>query len=79
MGLRFDWAVSPSLTLGYSNFLGNEAPDDQPTRTRFFNQVFGKATVGSADLWLTLDFGTQDTARKTAPPGTGARSSDASG
>ena len=62
VGVRFDWAVSPSLTLGYSNFLGNEAPEDQPTRTRFFNQVFGKATVGSADVWLTLDYGQQDTA-----------------
>ena len=79
VGLRFDWAVSPSVTLGYSNFLGNEAPDDQPTRTRFFNEVFGKVTAGRTDLWLTLDFGRQDPPTWMVPPGSAARSSAGSG
>jgi hypothetical protein len=61
VGVRIEWAPSSSLLLGYTNFIGNEAPDDQPTRTRVFNQWFAKATLGQTTWWLTVDYGTQDT------------------
>ena len=60
-GIRLEWSMSPSLLVGYSNFLGNELPDSVPSHVRFFNQGFAKATLGQTTWWLTLDYGVQDT------------------
>ncbi|HEV2671714.1 MAG TPA: outer membrane beta-barrel protein, partial [Gemmatimonadales bacterium] len=59
MGMRLDYAATPHLALGYTNFLGNEAPDTAPSRLRVFNEVFGLVTSGPLNFWLTLDYGLQ--------------------
>jgi hypothetical protein len=59
VGVRLEYAVSPQLLLGYSNFLGNELPDSAETHVRFFNQGFAKATLGKTNWWLTVDYGRQ--------------------
>lgn len=60
-GIRLEYAASPSLLLGYSNFIGNELPDSVESHVRFFNQGFARATLGRTTWWLTLDYGRQDT------------------
>lgn len=60
LGGRIDWQVTPSLTLGYANFIGNELPDTLPARTRVFNQVLGKLVLGSdVTIQGQFDYGTQ--------------------
>jgi hypothetical protein len=59
-GIRLEYAPSPAVLVGYSNFVGDDQPDSLPNRVRLFNQAF--ARLGRADraaLWLTLDVGTQ--------------------
>jgi hypothetical protein len=59
-GIRIEYAPSPAVLVGYSNFLGDEQSDTLPNRLRFFNQAF--ARLGRADgaaLWLTVDLGRQ--------------------
>lgn len=72
VGLRLDWAMSPKVTVGYSNFLGNELPDSVPAQTRFFNELFTHVTMGATDLWLTLDYGRQDLPDETPADWLGA-------
>lgn len=50
VGVRVDWQASPALTLSYGNFIGNEQPQLSPARTRVFNQVLAKATLGGGVL-----------------------------
>jgi hypothetical protein len=60
VGLRLDYAVSPRLALAYDGFLGNEAPDSLPARTRLWQE--GIVTVAATDrlqLRGTFDYGTQ--------------------
>src|SRR5262249_7431231 len=59
-------AASPHLALGYTNFIGNEAPDTAPSRLRVFNEVFGVVTSGRVTGWFTLDYGVQ---RRAPAPG----------
>jgi hypothetical protein len=59
LGVRLDYAASPHLALGYSNFIGNEAPDTVPSRLRVFNELFALVTADQVNLWLTVDYGTQ--------------------
>ena len=63
IGMRLDYTASPHLSLGYDNFIGNEAPDTAPSRLRVFNEVFALMTVGRVQAWVTLDYGTQGRAR----------------
>jgi hypothetical protein len=59
-GIRVEFAPSPAVLVGYSNFVGDEQPDSLPNRVRLFNQAF--ARLGRADraaLWLTADLGRQ--------------------
>lgn len=59
-GVRIDYAITPTVTLTYDNFLGNAAPDSAPTRLRFFNEVI--AQFKPNDRWLfagSLDLGSQ--------------------
>src|SRR5581483_2607069 len=53
LGFRVDYVVSPHVTVGYDNFLGNELPDTVVARVRFFNEVFGAFTGGNISAWLT--------------------------
>ena len=59
VGMRLDYAASPHLALGYSNFIGNEAPDTVPSRLRVFNEVFAFVTRDPVNVWVTFDYGTQ--------------------
>jgi Putative beta-barrel porin-2, OmpL-like. bbp2 len=61
VGARFDYTVSPALTVSYANFLGNERPQGLPSRTRVFNQVMAKGTFTSGTQWQgQVDVGRQD-------------------
>ena len=59
LGLRLDYAASPHLTVGYANFLGNEAPDTARARTRVFNEAYLAWSAGPLGVWLTVDHGLQ--------------------
>ena len=59
LGMRVDYVVSPHLTIGYDNFIGNEAPDTVPTRLRVFNEVYAALSTDRLGVWLTLDHGLQ--------------------
>ena len=59
VGIRLDYAASPHVALGYSDFLGNEMPDTVPSRTRVFNEGYAAITAGRTSAWLTLDLGQQ--------------------
>ena len=59
VGMRLDYVVSPHLSVGYDNFIGNEASDTAPTRLRVFNEVLATMSAGRLQAWLTLDYGMQ--------------------
>lgn len=61
IGSRFDYAVSPSLTLSYANFVGNERPASSRSLLRVFNQVMAKGALpGGTQLQGQVDVGQQD-------------------
>lgn len=61
IGSRFDYAATPSLTLSYANFFGNERPRGSPNVLRVFNQVMAKGTLPSETQWQAqVDLGRQD-------------------
>jgi hypothetical protein len=64
VGARVDYATSPSTTLTYYNYLGNEALDTASHRQlRFYNGVGVKSTLTSTFLVLAeADYGTQERA-----------------
>lgn len=57
VGLRVDWQVSPSFSVGYGNFIGNERPQGTPAATRVFNQVMLKAGWGRLAVQGQADYG----------------------
>jgi hypothetical protein len=57
MGVRIDWQVSPAVTLGYGNFVGNERPQGTTSATRVFNQVMVKASLDHTTLQGQADYG----------------------
>ena len=59
VGMRLDYAVSPHLAVGYSNFIGNEAPDTVPARLRVFNEILASWSIDRLVVWVTLDYGVQ--------------------
>jgi hypothetical protein len=60
VGVRLDYSPSSSVTLSYSNFLGNEAPDSVDTELRFFNDFIIKITPpGRFGFLGSFDYGTQ--------------------
>lgn len=65
LGVRLDYVVSPRLSVGYANFIGNEAPDTAASRLRVFNEVLAAVTAGRWQAWITLDYGVQ----RRAPAG----------
>lgn len=59
-GARLDYAVSPSLTLSYANFIGNEQPTGNRNVVRAFHQLMAKGTVSTGTQWQGQgDVGTQ--------------------
>jgi Putative beta-barrel porin-2, OmpL-like. bbp2 len=61
VGARFDYVVSPALTLGYSNFFGNERPSGSRNVLRVFNQVMAKGMLPGGTQWQgQVDLGSQD-------------------
>jgi Putative beta-barrel porin-2, OmpL-like. bbp2 len=69
VGLRLDYAVSPSVTLSYDNFLGNVAPDSLAVQLRFYNDFI--ALYNPSQRWqfaATVDWGAQG--RSTTTGGT---------
>ncbi|MEO5815551.1 MAG: porin [Gemmatimonadaceae bacterium] len=61
VGAHLDYTASPSTTLSYFNYLGNEAPDSAVHRQlRFYNGVGVKHSLATRLLLLAeLDYGTQ--------------------
>jgi hypothetical protein len=60
VGVRLDYALSPTVTVSYDNFVGNEQPDSVRSRLRIFNEALLKAQVTSAfGVELTADYGLQ--------------------
>ena len=57
VGLRVDWQVSPNVSAGYGNFIGNERPQGLPAATRVFNQVMTKVGSGSLSVQGQADYG----------------------
>lgn len=57
VGLRVDWQPSPSVTVAYGDFIGNERPQGTPAATRVFNQVMLKAAIGRATVQGQADYG----------------------
>jgi putative OmpL-like beta-barrel porin-2 len=69
VGLRVDYAVSPSVTLAYDNFFGNVAPDSLAAQLRFYNDFI--ALYHPSGRWqfaATVDWGAQG--RSTTTGGT---------
>ncbi|HET9984648.1 MAG TPA: outer membrane beta-barrel protein [Longimicrobiales bacterium] len=60
-GLRLDYAVSPAVTLSYSNYLGNDLDSTTGvSRTRFFNDFIARVTPDDRTLVIgTFDVGGQ--------------------
>ena len=60
VGLRLDYALSPTVTVSYDNFFGNEQPDTARSRLRILNEALLKAQVTDAfGVELTADYGLQ--------------------
>jgi hypothetical protein len=60
VGVRLDYALSPTVTLSYDNFIGNEQPDSVRSRLRIFNEALLKAQLtGALGIELTADYGLQ--------------------
>ena len=64
VGARIDYATSPSTTLTYYNYLGDEAPDSAKNRQmRFYNGIGVKGTLNEKLLVLAeADYGVQELA-----------------
>ncbi len=61
VGSRFDYVVSPALTIAYANFFGNEQPRSAPALLRVFNQLMAKGTLPSGtQVQGQVDLGQQD-------------------
>jgi len=59
-GARFDYAVSPALTVSYANFFGNERPAGSRSALRVFNQVMAKGVLpGGTQFQGQVDAGQQ--------------------
>ncbi|MDP9203023.1 MAG: porin [Gemmatimonadota bacterium] len=66
IGLRFDYALFPSLSFAYDNFFGNEAPDSVPSRTRVFHELTVRANPTKRVQLLALaQRGTERRARRS--------------
>ncbi len=59
-GVRFDWALSPKLSISYYNLVGNEQPDSVAARLRFYNGVSVKWSADEMSFTATFDGGRQE-------------------
>ncbi len=61
IGSRFDYAVTPAITLSYANFFGNERPTGDRNVLRVFNQAMVKGALSGGLQWQgQVDVGRQD-------------------
>jgi hypothetical protein len=72
VGVRLDWAVSPHITLGYYNLIGNEEPDSVRAQVRFFNGMTAKWTSHEWTLIGTISGGRQNDGSDAPPSWWGA-------
>ena len=69
VGVRFDYVLTPKVTLTYDNFVGNAAADSEPARIRAYHDVV--AQYNPTDRWqlaTAYAFGSQS--RSTPSGGT---------
>lgn len=59
-GVRLDWQLSPRISLGYYNLIGNEQPDTIVAKMRFYNGMTARWATNEYTVVLTLDGGRQD-------------------
>ena len=57
IGARVDWTLTPHITLGYYNLIGNEQPDTSAARLRLFNGITAKFTSDEWTVVTTIDGG----------------------
>jgi hypothetical protein len=68
-GVRFDYAVTPKLTLSYDNFIGNASADSLPVHLRVYHDAIALYSPGGRwHLMGVYSLGTQG--RSTASGGT---------
>ncbi len=61
IGARIDYAPTPTFTLSYANFFGNERPSGSRNALRVFNQVMAKGGLPNGmQLQGQVDIGRQD-------------------
>ncbi|HEY4217225.1 MAG TPA: outer membrane beta-barrel protein [Gemmatimonadaceae bacterium] len=66
-GVRLDYTPVPALTVTYDDFIGDVAPDSEPTRLRIYHDVLAQYT-GSA-RWLFAAMYSLGTQGNTTPAG----------
>ncbi|PKL76381.1 MAG: hypothetical protein CVV27_10565 [Candidatus Melainabacteria bacterium HGW-Melainabacteria-1] len=60
LGTQLSWQANEHLSLNWSSFAGNEAPDDQPAQWRLFNDFYAiYALLPQLDLMAVFDLGLQ--------------------
>ena len=59
-GVRLDWQISPHISLGYYNLVGNEQPDTLVAKMRFYNGMTARWASHEYTIVATLDGGRQD-------------------
>lgn len=72
VGARVDFQAGKHLLLAWDMFLGNEAPDTLPSRTRVLQQLIARYTHGAWDVSAVLDGGRQERAGHGADWWTGS-------
>lgn len=59
-GVRVDYTLAPGMTLAYDGFVGNEAPDSLPARTRLWHEgIITMPITAQLQLRGTVDYGTE--------------------
>lgn len=66
-GMRLEWSVSPHISLGYYNLIGNDEPDTASAQVRFYNGLTVKWSSNEWTVMATVDGGRQDTPDKKPP------------
>jgi hypothetical protein len=59
VGVRTDYAVSPTLTVMYANFIGDEQAEASDRALRVFNQLMAKGTFRRTDWQAQVDVGNE--------------------
>ncbi|HYV96687.1 MAG TPA: porin [Gemmatimonadaceae bacterium] len=62
VGGRLDWAVTPHVSIGYYNLIGNEQPDSLAGRLRLYNGITAKLSYDEITFTATFDGGREQRA-----------------